>query len=130
MSKKVYEELFQRIKDGALKKGIICQDDLQNEDNEYVEFVLWMSLGKDTYNTRKMFDKNNRAISHLANTLKHYSHARAEELYESKNIRRIFDYFFKNGVDWFVNSLGEDNLAAYKEELKKIQEKVALYSGL
>jgi len=83
------------IKDKLLKKAISLGllDSEEMHDKQYREFVWWMAMSKITKKAKPMFDYRNKTIKTFSNILHHYSHGKLSDLYEDRNIERIYKYF-------------------------------------
>jgi len=117
-------KFLQKLEEAIIEKGLITNEDIKSENTEFIEFVMWLSLGKNTSQTRTFFNANNTSINEMSEISRHYSHVKVEALYNNPHTMRVYSYFLKNGREWFMQKQKKKNQNAYKEVLDEISLRV------
>mmetsp|Transcript_12778 Transcript_12778/g.11325 ORF Transcript_12778/g.11325 Transcript_12778/m.11325 type:complete len:92 (-) Transcript_12778:38-313(-) len=74
-------------------------------------------MTKYTKLTKNIFDYSNISISRLSDILSYYSHTKIDDIAKDQNIARVFEYFVKNGIGEFLESVQQGSHQGFDIEI-------------
>jgi hypothetical protein len=108
----------------AIEIGLIDMLNPEMSDEDYIELICWMSFAKHTKQTEAYTRSSNSSIKLLEDVLTRYSHTKLETLFLDKNIKQVFQYYYKHGANRMLDLLPAKNRREYEEGINFFKMKI------
>ena len=88
-------------------------------NKEKLEFVAWLAITKNFARNKETLisETENRAIKLFADVLRSYSQAKLQKVFENPIIGEVFDFYAKNGLKEFFESLPMNSKMIYEQAI-------------
>lgn len=88
-------------------------------DKEKLEFLAWLTITKNSSRNKETLisETENQAIKCFADVLRSYSHAKLQKVFENPILCSTFDYYVKNGLQEFFETLPMNSKMIYEQAI-------------
>ena len=114
-------QLKQEIIDRAELINLIDYSNPELSSPEYIDLVCWLSVAKNTKETKNLVDPSNESIAAIQVVLTQYSHSKLEKVFEDLHIKKVFEYFLNHGKQEVLNSLPNGKRDLYEETMEELR---------